>query len=723
MSLQELNLSRRYRSDTCSNIGREFLCPTIKEGVTYWRATGYFSSSSLISISRGLSYLTQKPGAQVKIVCSPKLSQDDVRAISQGYQNRKDIVDKILINNFSSDSLGDEDKERLNYLCHLIEQGILDIKIAITDRTDTHGVSVGDYHEKFGLIEDEIGNIVAFEGSLNESENGYENNFENIRVYRNWDRTESSDIDFLKSQFDDLWNNRTNCLTVFDFPEAAKKKLFEFRNDSFHPDIDDWINRRKKNRPSYNFPHDLHDYQRTAIENWKNSNFHGIFDMATGTGKTVTAYAAMLEFLNHAKGRGFICVVCPQLHLSEQWIDDSPYFNIRFIRCDSSNPNYERQVTSKIYDYNDRIIDDVFLITTYSTFSTNKFQRLLHKVKGNTNLIVADEVHNFGAGRAKSAMSDFFTYRLGLSATTERKGDDEGTASILKYFGNYCIHFSLKDAIEGNYLTHYQYFPIFVPMTAEEQDKYIELTEKLSSNIRIDNGQTVLTEAGKKIAIKRARLIALASNKLNALKEAIEPYRESNNIIVYCGMGSLDKTLGISTDSDSEENQINEVINLLGNDLNMKVSRYTFKEGAKEKRTLKEDFESHKIQALVAMKCLDEGVNIPSITTAFILASSTNPREYIQRRGRVLRLARGKDCAYIYDFVTLPFLNEKSSTAKYFVSLARNEIARITEFKKLSINPFASDKIITSIESTFDLDKFDAGQSFENYQFEDSLDE
>ena len=267
-------------------------------------------------------------------------------------------------------------------------------------------------------------------------------------------------------------------------------------------------------------------------------------------------------------------------------------------------------------------------------------------------------------------------------------------------------------AIAEKKLTPYKYYPIPVYLTEVEYEEYERLTKEISKNIvKAKGGKVKLTEYGKIVAMKRARLVAAASGKLEALREAILPYRDDNYILVYCGAASIfqEDEYG-AKDEDDELRQIDLVTNMLGNDLGMKVSQFTSKEDMDERMILKQEFaKGDNLQALIAIKCLDEGVNIPQIRTAFILASTTNPKEYIQRRGRVLRLAEGKECAEIYDFITLarPLEDVQSLPVEYTQydkSLVVRELARMEEFARIADNPIDSHELIWDIREAYHIE-------------------
>ena len=206
------------------------------------------------------------------------------------------------------------------------------------------------------------------------------------------------------------------------------------------------------------------------------------------------------------------------------------------------------------------------------------------------------------------------------------------------------------------------------------------------------------------------------------MREEIKPYIHDNNILVYCGATNvLDENADLSSFDDADIHQIEAVTRILGNELGMAVAQFTARENMETRTSIKEQFQrGDRLQAIVAIKCLDEGVNIPGIRTAFILASTTNPKEYIQRRGRVLRKAPNKPYAVIYDFVTLPRpLDSVSSLtaeqAQRDLTLVKNELARIKEFGRLSQNSMDANNLIWDIQDTYNINDAESyGGGFDN---------
>lgn len=706
MALSELDIKKEYRNLQCDVI-KDFYIPVLKKAIVYKRAVGFFCSSALYEIATGLEQLVFNNG-HISLIVSPKLNEEDIAAIQLGYKRREEIVSDAILREFEA-PYNRRQILKLNLLSELIAKNILDIKVAFK----ADGSEVGIFHEKIGLVADTDGNKVAFTGSMNETYSGLLLNYESIDVYCSWKDEDTERVAIKEAAFDNLWNNADEALTVIDFPEVAVEKLNTYRQLSISEiyENDHLTEIEDKETHFFAKPENINffDYQLEAIENWQRQNFRGIFDMATGTGKTYTALGALCQLTKVCNGKLAVVIICPYQHLVEQWVEDINLFGVTPLIC-YSKYDWKKKLKRLVEAYNLEVEDNFCIITTNATFILKDMQNELLKLEGNACLVV-DEAHNFGSRRQIACMSEVFNYRLALSATLERHHDEYGTQKLYEYFGEKCIEYSLKRAIEEGKLTPYYYYPIPVSLLQDELDYYIELTDKVVNILRksgplsnIDD----MPESAKRILIERARIIAGARNKLGALQEAMMPYKQSKHLLVYCGATHVDPLSNDDTDeiTSSETRQIDEVTTILGKKLGMTVTQFTSKEDSGTRETIKKRYIEEKIQALVAIKCLDEGMNIPGIETAFILASSTNPKEYIQRRGRVLRKAPNKQFARIYDFITLPrSLDENSPpyAIQAELSLINREVERMNDFMSLAENPSETTKLINKITEKYNL--------------------
>ena len=644
MTLKNLDIKLQYRTDDSNKIITEFYIPVLSNATEYYRAVGYFSSTLLISVSRGISKMIGKKG-KIKIVTSPNLSIEDIEAIKKGY-NEKKIIEEAMIREFSNVEIV-ADKMRLNYLSQLIANGDLEIKVAVV-KNNLNGI----YHEKIGIVIDENNDKIAFTGSLNETFAAYSCNFESIDVFCSWNggndlkRIEKKMVDF-----HNLWENKTDKIDVYDCPEAIKNKILEYRNTEIVKEEDLYYYNTEDKQEIYSLPEwlELRDYQEEAIRSWIDNDGIGYFNMATGTGKTLTALSAidyLIKYKNEKKV--FVVIVCPYMHLVDQWSDDLEQFYTNYIKVFSTT-KWEKTLKKKVNRYNLGVLDLVVVVITNSSFMTSRFQKQMDCIEGDI-LIIVDEVHNAGTNRFSSYLDERYKYRLGLSATPERYFDEHGTSNIQNFFQKEVFKYDLEKAIIEGHLTEYFYYPEFVYLTDSEYEKYIILTKQAVKYMKEKNGKMILTEKAKRIYIKRSRLIAGMEDKLVKLKTLFIDNNSSYYNLIYCGATYVE-----DEKSEEELRQIIAVSKMLGNELDMKVKKFTADESLAERNQIIKEFsDGISLQAIVAIKCLDEGVNIPSIKNAYILSSSSNPKEFVQRRGRVLRKYKGKDYSNIYDFIVLP---------------------------------------------------------------------
>lgn len=560
----------------------------------------------------------------------------------------------------------------------MISEGRLQLKVAFMPR--------GKYHEKNGVFVDAAGNKVCYTGSLNETKGGKQENYEQIEVFTSWEGG-TKRIEKKEKRFEDLWNNRRgDRIVVIDFPTVLKEKMFASYKQSER--LSTAISKFKSHTASpTGSSKSLYPYQEKAIEEFVHNGYAHFYEMATGTGKTFTSIRTITKFIQD-KGRAFVVVCVPQIDLQEQWEDslrEEGYENLYFAGG-VVNKRPGRTFTDAIISYNiDR--DSVVCIAVYDTFFDKVYSQLVNL----ENLfIIVDEAHNLNPSQVDK-MPKQTPYRLGLSATAERFHKSE-TTFFLNYFTGGTIepfYYGIEEAIDNHFLSHYVYEPIFVHFSEDKFETYKKKSQQIAALIsQEDRDEEQLSRYRR----ERSLLVKQEPSKLLKLQELTKSY-DFTNSVVYCGQGK-----------DGEVSIINLVSTII-HDAGYRVHHYTSK--TEDRSAVKKLFTENYYDTLIAIKCLDEGVDIPKLDKIYIMASDASQRQTVQRRGRVLRICKntGKDIAYIYDMVMLPPRDVIDGGG--VKSLIVNEFSRVQEYNRLANNRDDNDLIINDILNLYNITQED----------------
>lgn len=681
--LRDLSLSNRYRSDR-SDIVQRFYVPAFKVATEYSRAVGYFTSTSLALYARGIEIFAAR-GGRMRLIASPHLNEDDVEDIERGYDAR------TVISRAAERALMAEERNRvldgLGTLGRLIAKQRLDIKLAFVEMNG----SLGIYHEKLGIFRDARDDIVAFTGSSNETLGGLAVNFESVEVYRGWIDGDSTRASAIGRDFEELWTNRTPSLRVTEFPQVAREHLIKLGRERVQrlPIRDNALGREPlaTKEQGLEVPSWLtvRRYQQEAVEAWLRQQGRGMLKMATGTGKTKTSMIAATKLARALKLRReplVVLVLAPLQHLVDQWIDEIAAFGVRPVAVYESSQRWLPQVEEQLAQLRLGQRSIVTMVATNRSFSGAKFQSILARVS-EPLLLIADEAHNLGSAATRAALPPQATYRLALSATPERWFDDEGTDALQNYFGPIAYELGLGDAIELGALCRYIYRPRLVELDESETQLYVDLSARIAALVAA--GEDLAGDADSplgQLLRKRANVLGHAAGKIPMLKADLDKRKESWFHLIYCAEGHRPSSNGEVPGS----NQLSEVMRTVGNDLRLPAHSYVSETPRAERKVLLQRFGTgDDLKVLVAMRCLDEGVDIPDSRTGYLLASSSNPRQFIQRRGRLLRPAAGKDYAEIIDYLAVPRISE-SINFELERRLLIREFERANEFGKLSDN-------------------------------------
>jgi DNA phosphorothioation system restriction enzyme len=710
VNLNRLMLRLEYRSDE-TRLARDLYERCLPESVQFNRAVGFFAGSVFGACPSVFHDFFARKGV-MRVVCSPVLNRSDIEAMVAGYRDRPALVrkDRLAILQADQPALRRKSPELLSWL---VASRRVEVRIAIRKSQR----NVGLYHEKLGLFVDDNGDTIAFAGSANESLTALEHNFETVDIFRSWESDERRRVDQKAANFEALWNDDTGGLEVIPFPRAARLGLLIARSDSNEEHgLPISIERRVDDEEFGPVPLleetlaiptglRLRDHQKLALKSWFDNGGKGIFEMATGSGKTIAALALAAKMYESIGAPLAVVIVCPYLHLASQWEEVAETFGLEPLICAFSRERWYEALSTRLYNLMSDKRPLLSVIVTNKTFADELFQSLLKRFPPRS-LIIADEVHNLGAKNLRHTLPEHIPYRIGLSATWKREHDQEGTDAIQAYFDRPVETYSLKEALDDDVLCPYSYYPILVELADHEFDEYVDLTQQIGKLVHSE-GSFEESPRLQTLLIQRARLLATAEQKIPRLIGLLSSLKTTTHNLIYCGDGSVESELDAGL-----ERQIDAVTRVIGRDIEMSVAKYVADTPLTTRHELRDRFAKGKTQCLVAIRCLDEGVDIPETRRAFILASSTNPRQFIQRRGRILRRAPGKDLAEVYDFIVEPpadTLEPGSPCYEITRRLFRRELNRITEFANLAVNGPEAMNMLLPLRDSLGLLDFDQG--------------
>ena len=616
MSLKQLTIKDEYRSSDCLII-QDFYNPCLEQSITYKRAVGFFSSTSMAIAAKGLTALIQA-GGKMQLIASPKLSDEDIEAINLGIRQREEIIIKATTKELKQE-FNRVVKYRLSCLSWLLSKNLLDIKLAIPKNVKAKGI----YHEKLGIFLDSERNFVTFAGSGNESSTAFIGNFECIDVFCSWDSRVEQRALRKWNNFEKLWNNQTNNLDVIEFPEAAKQFLLNFCPDeqpeyelfSINEDISEpqLLSEKKYRKYQVNdniisLEEDRWQHQTKAKQAFLKYRY-GILEMATGTGKTRTAIS-ILQHLVESQEVNTVVISTIGTDLLNQWIEQ-----INEV-ASSLNPQFRvLKHYDKFHQKDEYELDPKYTILVISSKSLRNVLRTLTYTIRKNLLIIYDEVHSFGSPQMVedlTGLSDGISYRLGLSATPEREYDLEGTKFLEEHIGSVIYQFGLEEAIRRGILCEFDYYPIEYEPSDEDKSKIQSLYKSQAAKKKVGNPMS-----------KTDFWNALA--KVYKVSTAKLPYFEQ---FIVNNLGILDKCIIFV-----EEMQYgNEVIAIIHKYIH---NFHTYYSQENQQKLL--DFADGKISCLITCDKLSQGIDIQSLQTVILFSSDKAKLKTIQRIGRCLR--------------------------------------------------------------------------------------
>lgn len=715
ISFDELNIRqvRKYAADRRHKpleLYRTFLPYSSK----FCLKLGYFSTNAIFPIATSIASFIAGGGKMEVVINHILRKEDKDLLVDDSIENELLIKSAIRDERELAELIKIGSEHFFSCLKYLKINGQLTIQPVKTKDGEMS-------HYKEGIFIDSEGNKVSFNGSCNFTYKGLVENGESISALYSWGNGSSEDIvDEDYEIFQNIINKKHYGYQYLDVSEieAIVDNARDKDEEELIQDESDIIERFKNqsNTKYYNncvsedtnifkykpsskndvprFPfHKPREYQIEAYNAWVANNCSGIFAMATGTGKTVTALNCLLN--EYKKTRIYRAVITvPTIALVEQWKNECLKFNFKNIITVSSKSNWHDNLA--FFNTASKLIDTSYIvIVTYASLPRQKFQSYFTQLPNDT-LFIADETHNLGSNSISKLLQDIhLKKRIGLSATPSRKFDVTGNKAIQEFFNDeppYLVSFSMKEALERGVLCKYKYYPHIVELTDQEMEKYKELSLQLLRMGLFDKetGSFRSTPEIERKLIERKRIIHKATNKLHAFKGILKnEFKKKNNLkytLIYVpeGVEVSFENRDYSVQTQEENRLINKYTKAVSKtDDTIMVKQFTANSNNRDE--MLKSFEDGTVHVLTSMKCLDEGVDVPRSELAIFCASTGNPRQFIQRRGRVLRLHDDKTHATIHDLVVVPEIADKN-TFEMEKGLVKKELERVVDFANLAMN-------------------------------------
>ena len=737
--------SRSYRTGSESE-PIEFYYSAFANSIKADLLLGYFSFSAINVLALGFAKFISN-GGHLRVVANDILSTEDRETILMASEPSR--FDGLMnLNDL------DELKHRLDsYGRHFFECMAFLIKeerieFVMIRPKGKKGIS----HYKSGLFSDGS-NEVMFSGSCNFTAYGMVENLERLDAYLSWENNRSSKkITDHKVDFDNLFYQKDNSVEYVPVDEvktAIKKRFGDKDLSELLTEEQELAGMKKgitenprlrkvlhkveteldKIRSTPRFPYSSgpRDYQVEAYQNWVANDYKGIFAMATGTGKTITSLNCLLEeSRKHEQGVYHALILVPTITLVEQWAEEAKGFNFQEVIKVSSKEKWETRLATTLSTAK-RVPTSFIIISTYASFVKDRFNKYTSKLPPDA-LFIADEAHNIGAPSVLTKLSALpVEKRIGLSATPKRIYDPVGSEAMANFFNDeepFTYTFSMEKAITEGILCQYDYHPHLIELTSDEMEEYVSISKKLSRFYDPHSGDIVSNEIAQRLLLKRKRIIHKAENKLAKTLEILNRRYENEGSLrytfVYVPEGAVSSYHEVPEDLGESEDENLRVIttytHAIGEiDDNVLVNQFV--SGMSDRSEVLEQFKSGKIQVIASMKCLDEGVDIPRAEHAIFCSSTGNPRQFIQRRGRILRKHPDKFKATIHDLVVIPDRSDSANgTATFNLerSLVKKEIERVMYFASLAQNPYETEEVFQDVCEHYELNIYSIYEELKN---------
>ncbi len=714
--LTSLSLETSYSSEE-DNIYKDFFLPILSNSKEYKRAVGFFSPAVLLGATSAISQFIENDG-RVQLIFAKLVSTQDFEAIKAGFYYEWEDEKSSNFSNILNDNQGSLLEYRIKVLAYLFSCKRLELKVAVRPK--------GMFHQKIGILIDAYGNRVSFNGSMNETISALdpEYNSEEITVFKSWEEGQKLYAEKHSKNFENLWNNKASETTVVcEFPEILENDLNIIAEQLEKTPVSEeealkveefFASRRSASRISLSIPKEINgntfeirSHQSEALNNWKKNSYNGILELATGTGKTITSIYAATKLALKNEGLALVVAV-PYTDLADQWCEELKLFGIHALKCYGATTKWLDTASSYISRNMLGQKEFIAIVVVNKTLKSDNFQSILSDLDARKLIFVGDECHHHGSKSFIEKLPINAKFKLGLSATPYDYMDEEKNERLRSFYGDVVYKYSLFEAVANKILTPYEYYPIPVVLTPNEADKYHEITDKISRQMNFSGSSSLEDNTPlKALFMQRARLIGTAEKKLEKLSQLLSEQPVASHSLFYCSDGRVRsedrEDRGFDHDQLVEDIKQKDAVSQLLRSKRIPISPFTADQSRSERQQILTSFKDSEVKALVAIRCLDEGIDVPACSTAYLLASSRNPRQFIQRRGRILRKSSGKEKAKIYDFVVLLPPDGINSTQRS-EDFLRNELIRVADFAKHSLNHLTSVKPLQPWLQRYDLE-------------------
>ena len=395
-----------------------------------------------------------------------------------------------------------------------------------------------------------------------------------------------------------------------------------------------------------------------------------------------------------------VLILVPTMVLTTQWEKEIREFtpNVDLVVCDSDHSNWDVILPGKLSRHiaNETVSrkQHLVILATMKTAISEKFRNNFENIPSKFLMVIADEVHHLGAPKYSMIFEIDARKRLGLSATFERDWDEIGTNRILNYFGKPIDEiYTVADGIREGKLSRYEYHPFFAYLNNEEFLEHVEYSKQIKKtysqlkSTKDPSMKITIEQKYERLLMNRAQILKKTEDKIRVYGEILKtspkkPYivfADDNDQVIK--LKEIHKKIIYDINRNKQNNFEKDDIMIFSGKLNNS-----------ERNKILEESKNNKTP-LFAMYCLDEGVDVPEFQSAILISSYTSKRQYIQRRGRILRTSAREKIAHLYDIIVFPNPDISTTDMEETKIIVSKEKERVMKLSQDAVNKWNVDGI------------------------------